>query len=58
MNCVKCGQKIDPERLEVLPDTKLCTACSQKNPAPPKYDPNEVCSKGSVSARNGFAPQE
>lgn len=26
--CRKCGAKIPAERLEVLPDTKTCIACS------------------------------
>jgi RNA polymerase-binding transcription factor DksA len=25
--CESCGRQIDPERLEVLPTTKLCAAC-------------------------------
>ena len=28
MNCIKCDQPIPRERLEALPDTKTCTACS------------------------------
>ncbi|GAB4562159.1 MAG: hypothetical protein Kow0047_10070 [Anaerolineae bacterium] len=26
--CEVCGQPIDPERLEILPDTKLCVKCA------------------------------
>ena len=29
MNCVRCGVAIDPERLEFLPDTVTCAACSR-----------------------------
>lgn len=28
MNCFKCGSLIHPKRLELLPDTKTCTSCS------------------------------
>lgn len=28
--CERCGKRIDPNRLAVLPDTKLCAACAQK----------------------------
>jgi hypothetical protein len=28
MNCSNCGQVIDQERLEVLPDTNSCAKCS------------------------------
>ena len=28
-NCVRCGAEIDPERLEFLPDTVTCAACSR-----------------------------
>lgn len=30
MRCVTCFQPIDPERLEVLPDTRTCTRCSKE----------------------------
>lgn len=30
MNCVSCGNEIDPERLEVLPHTKTCVNCSRE----------------------------
>lgn len=29
-NCRICGQEIPEERLEVLPETLVCTPCSQK----------------------------
>jgi hypothetical protein len=27
--CERCGTMIPPERIEVLPETRLCVACSQ-----------------------------
>ncbi|MFQ6013831.1 MAG: TraR/DksA family transcriptional regulator [Anaerolineae bacterium] len=27
--CERCGETIDPERLEVLPETTLCITCAQ-----------------------------
>ncbi|MBC7263524.1 MAG: TraR/DksA C4-type zinc finger protein [Chloroflexi bacterium] len=27
--CERCGQPIEPERLEILPDTTLCVACAR-----------------------------
>jgi hypothetical protein len=30
MKCASCGQDIDPERLEVLPDTRTCVMCSKQ----------------------------
>jgi hypothetical protein len=56
--CSQCGGGIDPERLEVLPKTTLCTNCARKNPEPPRHDPNVVCAKASGSGRNGFAPND
>ena len=29
--CKACGQPIDPDRLEILPDTTLCVACARLN---------------------------
>jgi RNA polymerase-binding transcription factor DksA len=29
--CVQCGSPIHPERLAVLPDTKTCIDCAQRN---------------------------
>ncbi len=28
MNCIRCEKKISKQRLEVLPDTKICVRCS------------------------------
>lgn len=33
--CERCGQHIEPERLDILPDTKLCSKCAQK----PRFGP-------------------
>ena len=32
--CEKCGQPIDPARLEALPQARLCVACKAKNAKP------------------------
>lgn len=56
--CLACKRMIDPERLEYLPHTVYCTACSAKNPTPPRHDPNELCAKASQSCQNGFAPKD
>lgn len=28
--CINCGKRIIPERLEVLPETRLCKECAEK----------------------------
>ena len=28
--CERCGEKIEPERMEILPDTSLCVKCAKK----------------------------
>ncbi len=58
MDCTTCGKPIHPERLEFLPHTKLCTPCAAKNPEPLRHDPNEVCAKPALTARNGFAAND
>jgi hypothetical protein len=30
MNCSMCGERIHPDRLEILPDTHTCTDCSDE----------------------------
>lgn len=30
MRCISCNHNIDPIRLEILPDTKLCKTCAQR----------------------------
>lgn len=29
--CEKCGQEIDPERLEIFPETTLCVTCKRES---------------------------
>ena len=36
--CAACGQAIDPDRLEIFPDTTHCTPCQQKQEANPGGD--------------------
>lgn len=31
MNCRMCSQPIEPERLEILPNTVACAACANKH---------------------------
>lgn len=31
MNCARCDKEIPPERLEALPDTKICVPCVMKD---------------------------
>ena len=52
--CSRCGAVIDPERLDALPHTTMCTPCARLNPEPLRLDPNVVCDIGSASARNGW----
>lgn len=33
--CTRCGQEIDPDRLSVLPDTRLCIRCARNREALP-----------------------
>ncbi|MGC9348986.1 MAG: TraR/DksA family transcriptional regulator [Anaerolineae bacterium] len=28
--CERCGKRINPDRLAVLPDTTICVSCAQK----------------------------
>lgn len=32
MDCVLCGEKIHPKRLEIIPSTKTCVSCSTTTP--------------------------
>lgn len=32
INCKACGETIPPERLEALPETKVCVKCSTEAP--------------------------
>ena len=42
--CVGCGIAIDPERLEILPNTFQCTACSASGRTS-REDQREFCSR-------------
>jgi hypothetical protein len=56
--CILCNTPIHPARLEALPTTNLCIACSRKNPPPP-IDPAKLdISQASPINKNGFAPSE
>jgi RNA polymerase-binding transcription factor DksA len=33
--CTRCGQEIDPDRLAVLPDTRLCIRCARNKETMP-----------------------
>ena len=51
----RCGSLIDPERLEILPETRTCTSCSRE---PLRFDPNEVCARSAPSCQNGFSSKD
>ncbi|MBN1250267.1 MAG: TraR/DksA C4-type zinc finger protein [Anaerolineae bacterium] len=36
--CERCGQRINPNRLAVLPDTTICVACAQAGKSTQKKD--------------------
>lgn len=56
--CDLCGKPIPAERLEILPETTLCVACSRKNP-PAAIDPDSLdLSQASPINKNGFAPSD
>lgn len=43
--CASCGAPIDPERLEVFPDTRLCVACQGAEDRGEPSGPVEYCSR-------------
>lgn len=53
--CQNCGVVINPERLEALPETKVCKECSAKGPQLNWFDPNVVCAQASPSGQNGWS---
>lgn len=53
--CIKCGEPIDAERLEILPKTVTCVKCSTEKI---RHDPNVVCAKASLGGQNGFSPKD
>jgi hypothetical protein len=56
--CTLCGRPIDPERLEVLPDTKFCVDCARTQPAPRIDIENLDISQASPITKNGFGPKD
>lgn len=50
MKCVSCGAVIPKERLEILPDSKVCVKCAQKSVVRKSVEVLE----SSTSCRNGF----
>lgn len=58
MKCATCPKEIEPERVEFLPHTRICSICARTRPEPARHDPNEVCAKASLSCSNGFAPND
>ena len=55
--CVACGIDIPARRLAAVPGTKYCVKCVDAHDNK-VVDPEEVCDKSSVSARNGWAPND
>ena len=57
--CVGCGDRIPPERLEVLPDTRHCVNCSEALGIVRPYDDRvlppdqEACELINSSYQNG-----
>lgn len=39
--CERCHQKIEPERLDIMPETQLCAHCAQETETYSKYDNSE-----------------
>lgn len=56
-DCAACGQPIPLVRLDILPNTTFCVACTDKNSPKVVHDPEVLCSKASPSGQNGFAPK-
>lgn len=54
--CSVCGKEIQPERLEILPNTPFCVKCSGSHAPAVVHDPNTLCAKASPSGANGWSP--
>jgi RNA polymerase-binding transcription factor DksA len=54
-DCSMCGNPIPLARLDVLPNTKLCTPCGGVQAEKVVHDPNEMCAKASPSGQNGWS---
>jgi hypothetical protein len=52
--CAACQQPIEPERLEVLPDTGYCSKHAGQGPV--AAPPPEAMAVNSENTRNGFGP--
>lgn len=57
VKCANCGCEIPARRLTAVPGTKYCVKCVDEF-VDDKFDPEEICAKSSVSARNGWAPND
>lgn len=53
--CERCGELIPPERIEVLPDTRLCVKCSQAvgGEFELSYVPENLAKAGSLKKNYG-----
>lgn len=54
--CLDCGSEIPAKRLTAVPDAKYCVKCVDQHID--DLDPDEICAKSSISARNGWAPND
>jgi RNA polymerase-binding transcription factor DksA len=54
--CADCGVDIPARRLAAVPDARYCVKCVDKHLE--DFDPEEICARSSVSARNGWAPND
>ena len=52
--CEKCHQKIESERLDILPETKLCAHCSQEGQTYSKYDNTEKYDVNNINKNPDF----
>lgn len=48
--CSNCGSKIDPERLDIIPETTLCANCAKEIITPP--DDSESMDKNALNSYN------
>ena len=48
--CVKCHRKIEPERLELIPETTLCAICAKEEIQPP--DASEDMDKNAINSND------
>lgn len=55
--CKDCGNTISPGRLKAVPGTKFCVKCADKHDTT-VHDVEQIVSKSSSTARNGFAASD